>query len=57
MLMFDRITEISETGGEFDKGFIRAELDIKPRPLVLRLPFHRRSDHAGLPRPRRACGR
>ena len=28
MLMFDRITEISETGGEFDKGFIRAELDI-----------------------------
>ena len=30
MLMFDRITEISETGGEYDKGFIRAELDIKP---------------------------
>src|SRR5690554_1115935 len=30
MLMFDRITEISETGGEFDKGFIRAELDIHP---------------------------
>ncbi|MBD1546555.1 3-hydroxyacyl-[acyl-carrier-protein] dehydratase FabA [Roseibium aggregatum] len=30
MLMFDRITEISETGGEFDKGFIRAEFDIKP---------------------------
>jgi 3-hydroxyacyl-[acyl-carrier protein] dehydratase/trans-2-decenoyl-[acyl-carrier protein] isomerase len=30
MLMFDRITEISETGGEFDKGYIRAELDIKP---------------------------
>jgi 3-hydroxyacyl-[acyl-carrier protein] dehydratase/trans-2-decenoyl-[acyl-carrier protein] isomerase len=28
MLMFDRITEISETGGEFDKGFVRAELDI-----------------------------
>ena len=25
-----------------------------PRPLVLRLPFHRRSGHAGLPRPRRA---
>ena len=56
MLMFDRITEISETGGAFDKGFIRAEFDIKPRPLVLRLPFHRQSDHAGLPRPRRACG-
>jgi 3-hydroxyacyl-[acyl-carrier protein] dehydratase/trans-2-decenoyl-[acyl-carrier protein] isomerase len=30
MLMFDRITEISETGGEFGKGFIRAELDVKP---------------------------
>ncbi|CTQ74185.1 3-hydroxyacyl-[acyl-carrier-protein] dehydratase FabA [Roseibium alexandrii] len=30
MLMFDRITEISETGGEFDKGYIRAEFDIKP---------------------------
>lgn len=30
MLMFDRITEISETGGEYDKGFVRAELDINP---------------------------
>ena len=30
MLMFDRISEISETGGEFNKGFIRAELDVKP---------------------------
>ncbi len=30
MLMFDRITEISETGGENDKGFARAEFDIKP---------------------------
>ena len=30
MLMFDRITEISETGGAPDKGFIRAEFDIKP---------------------------
>ena len=30
MLMFDRITEISETGGEFGKGLIRAELDVKP---------------------------
>jgi hypothetical protein len=28
MLMFDRITEISETGGAFDKGFIRAEFDM-----------------------------
>ncbi|MTI01108.1 3-hydroxyacyl-[acyl-carrier-protein] dehydratase FabA [Roseibium sp. RKSG952] len=30
MLMFDRITEISETGGEFEKGHVRAELEIKP---------------------------
>jgi 3-hydroxyacyl-[acyl-carrier protein] dehydratase / trans-2-decenoyl-[acyl-carrier protein] isomerase len=30
MLMFDRITEISETGGEYGKGLIRAELDVKP---------------------------
>ncbi len=28
MLMFDRITEISEEGGEFGKGIIRAEFDI-----------------------------
>jgi 3-hydroxyacyl-[acyl-carrier protein] dehydratase / trans-2-decenoyl-[acyl-carrier protein] isomerase len=30
MLMFDRISEISEQGGEFGKGFIRAELEVKP---------------------------
>ena len=30
MLMFDRITEISETGGEHGKGLVRAELDVKP---------------------------
>jgi 3-hydroxyacyl-[acyl-carrier protein] dehydratase/trans-2-decenoyl-[acyl-carrier protein] isomerase len=30
MLMFDRITQISETGGENGKGFIRAELDVRP---------------------------
>ena len=30
MLMFDRITEISETGGEHGKGCVRAELDVKP---------------------------
>jgi 3-hydroxyacyl-[acyl-carrier protein] dehydratase/trans-2-decenoyl-[acyl-carrier protein] isomerase len=30
MLMFDRISEISESGGEFNKGFIRAELELKP---------------------------
>ncbi|MBX3519896.1 MAG: 3-hydroxyacyl-[acyl-carrier-protein] dehydratase FabA [Xanthobacteraceae bacterium] len=30
MLMFDRITDISETGGENGKGYVRAELDVKP---------------------------
>jgi len=30
MLMFDRITTISEDGGEFGKGEIVAELDINP---------------------------
>jgi 3-hydroxyacyl-[acyl-carrier protein] dehydratase/trans-2-decenoyl-[acyl-carrier protein] isomerase len=30
MLMFDRITQISEEGGEYSKGNVVAELDIKP---------------------------
>jgi 3-hydroxyacyl-[acyl-carrier protein] dehydratase / trans-2-decenoyl-[acyl-carrier protein] isomerase len=30
MLMLDRITDISSTGGKYGKGFIRAELDIHP---------------------------
>ena len=30
MLMFDRITHISDSGGAHDKGEVRAELDIKP---------------------------
>lgn len=30
MLMFDRITHISEEGGSYGKGQIEAELDIKP---------------------------
>lgn len=30
MLMFDRITRISQSGGRYDKGEIIAELDIKP---------------------------
>jgi 3-hydroxyacyl-[acyl-carrier protein] dehydratase/trans-2-decenoyl-[acyl-carrier protein] isomerase len=30
MLMFDRIVEISEAGGENGKGCVRAELDVKP---------------------------
>ena len=31
MLMFDRITHIYESGGDFDKGIVRAELDINPK--------------------------
>ena len=30
MLMFDRIVEISDNGGSHGKGFVRAELDIRP---------------------------
>jgi len=30
MLMFDRISEISEHGGEHGRGMARAELDVKP---------------------------
>ena len=30
MLMFDRIADISDTGGAHGKGYVRAEFDIKP---------------------------
>ncbi|SEF48384.1 3-hydroxyacyl-[acyl-carrier-protein] dehydratase FabA [Bosea lathyri] len=30
MLMFDRISEISEDGGPNGKGFVRAEMDVRP---------------------------
>jgi 3-hydroxyacyl-[acyl-carrier protein] dehydratase / trans-2-decenoyl-[acyl-carrier protein] isomerase len=30
MLMFDRISEIAETGGAYGKGVVRAEFDVKP---------------------------
>jgi 3-hydroxyacyl-[acyl-carrier protein] dehydratase / trans-2-decenoyl-[acyl-carrier protein] isomerase len=30
MLMFDRITEISESGGPSGKGCVRAEIDVRP---------------------------
>ncbi len=30
MLMFDRITQVSAEGGAHEKGFIKAEFDIKP---------------------------
>ena len=53
MLMFDRITHISDKGGANDKGQIVAELDVKPDPLVLQVPFRVRPRDARLPRPRR----
>jgi 3-hydroxyacyl-[acyl-carrier protein] dehydratase/trans-2-decenoyl-[acyl-carrier protein] isomerase len=28
MLMFDRITKIADTGGDYDKGYVEAEFDI-----------------------------
>ncbi|PHS27265.1 MAG: beta-hydroxydecanoyl-ACP dehydratase [Robiginitomaculum sp.] len=30
MLMFDRITTITSEGGEYGKGFVEAELDVRP---------------------------
>lgn len=30
MLMFDRVVQISDEGGKYGKGLIRAELDIRP---------------------------
>ncbi|MDD7545693.1 bifunctional 3-hydroxydecanoyl-ACP dehydratase/trans-2-decenoyl-ACP isomerase, partial [Actinobacillus porcinus] len=30
MLMMDRVIEMNETGGHFGKGYVEAELDIKP---------------------------
>ncbi|MBC8948920.1 MULTISPECIES: bifunctional 3-hydroxydecanoyl-ACP dehydratase/trans-2-decenoyl-ACP isomerase [Xenorhabdus] len=30
MLMMDRVTKMTETGGIYDKGYIEAELDINP---------------------------
>src|SRR5438045_5737927 len=30
MLMFDRISEIAEAGGEYGKGLVRAVLDLRP---------------------------
>ncbi len=40
MLMFDRITQIDETGGAYNKGAIHAELDIKPDLWFFDCHFH-----------------
>ena len=42
MLMFDRISEISEVGGEHSKGLVRAELDL--RPDLWYFPCHFKGD-------------
>ncbi len=39
MLMVDRITEINEDGGLFEKGYIRAELDISPEQWFFQCHF------------------
>lgn len=40
MLMFDRITHISNEGGEYGKGEIIAELDINPDLWFFKCHFH-----------------
>ena len=40
MLMFDRITSVSNEGGDFQKGLIVAELDIKPDLWFFDCHFH-----------------
>ncbi len=39
MLMIDRIINISETGGKYGKGFIKAELDIDPKNWFFKCHF------------------
>ncbi len=40
MLMFDRISKITQTGGAFDKGEIHAALDIRPDLWFFDCHFH-----------------
>jgi len=39
MLMFDRISDIAEAGGEYGKGLVRAVLDLKPDLWFFPCPF------------------
>ena len=39
MLMVDRITRISTTGGAYDHGFLTAELDINPELWFFKCHF------------------
>ena len=38
MLMFDRITHISDTGGPHGKGSVIAEFDVRPEPAPVPVP-------------------
>ena len=40
MLMVDRITEISATGGKYGKGFLKAEFDISPEQWFFLCHFY-----------------
>ncbi len=40
LLMFDRIISISEEGGNYDKGLVVAEMDIKPNLWFFDCHFH-----------------
>src|SRR3977135_2933923 len=51
MLMFDRISDIAEAGGQYGKGKARARgARPAPRSLFFSLPLQGRSGHARLPR-------
>lgn len=39
LLMFDRITRIEKTGGKFNRGFVRAELDLNPDLWFFKVHF------------------
>ncbi len=38
MLMMDRVVKMTETGGNFDKGYVEADW-ISIGPMVLRMPL------------------
>lgn len=40
MLMFDRVTSITDKGGEYGKGQLTAELDVKPDLWFFQCHFH-----------------
>ena len=48
MLMFDRITEINDNNGTFNKGSLKAELDIKDNLWFFDCHFQIRSCYAWL---------